>query len=65
MKAVNGQIILASQMYKAKESALNGIEPVKKKAPRAERFDKLTSNIGKFYFTLKASNAQVIGTSEM
>jgi uncharacterized protein len=65
LKAVNGEIILASEMYKAKESALNGIESVKKNAPLAERYEKLTSKNGKFYFTLKAANSQVIGNSEM
>jgi len=65
LKAANGQIILASEMYKAKESALNGIESVKKNAPVADRYEKLTSKNGKFYFTLKAANSQVIGNSEM
>jgi uncharacterized protein YegP (UPF0339 family) len=65
LKAGNGQTILSSEMYKAKESALNGIESVKKNAPMAERFAKLTSKNGKFYFTLKAGNNQVIGNSEM
>ena len=44
---------------------MNGIESVKKNAPLAERYDKLTSKSGKFYFTLKAANSQVIGNSEM
>jgi uncharacterized protein len=65
LKAGNGQIILASEMYKAKESAVNGIESVKKNAPLAERFEKLTSKNGKPYFVLKAGNNQVIGNSEM
>jgi len=65
LKAANGQIILVSEMYKAKESALNGIESVSKNALLAGRFEKLTSKNGKFYFTLKAANSQVIGNSEM
>jgi uncharacterized protein YegP (UPF0339 family) len=65
LKAANGEIILASEMYKAKESALTGIESVKKNAPLVERYEKLTSKNGKFYFTLKAANSQVIGDSEM
>ena len=52
-------------MYKAKESALNGIESVKKNASLPERYAKLTSKNGQFYFTLKAANSQVIGSSEM
>ena len=65
LKASNGQVILTSEMYKAKASALNGIESVRKSAPTPERFEKLTSKTGKFYFTLKAANHQVIGNSEM
>src|SRR6185437_2355455 len=65
LKATNGQIILASEMYKTKDSTLNGIESVKKNAPLAERYEKLTSKNGKFYFTIKAANHQVIGNSEM
>ena len=65
LKATNGQIILASEMYDAKEGALNGIESVRKNAPIAERYSKLTAKDGSFYFTLKAANSQVIGNSEM
>ena len=65
LKAANGQVILASEMYQAKASALNGIESVKKNAPLEKSYDKLTSKNGKFYFTLKAANQQVIGNSEM
>ena len=36
LKAKNGEIIAASEGYKAKASALNGIESVKKNAPEAE-----------------------------
>lgn len=65
LKATNGQIILTSEMYKAKESALNGVDSVKKNAPLAERYERLASKNGKFYFSLKAANSQVIGISEM
>lgn len=36
LKARNGEIIAASEGYKAKASCLNGIESVKKNAPDAE-----------------------------
>lgn len=36
LKASNGEIILASEGYKAKASCLNGIESVGKNAPEAE-----------------------------
>jgi uncharacterized protein len=63
--ASNGQIILVSEMYEAKASAVNGIESVKKNAPIDARFEKLTSTKGDPYFVLKAGNHQVIGNSQM
>ena len=36
LKARNGEIVAASEGYKAKASCLNGIESVKKNAPEAE-----------------------------
>jgi uncharacterized protein YegP (UPF0339 family) len=65
LKASNGLVILASEMYQAKASALNGIESVRKNSPVAALYEKLVSKDGKFYFTLKAANHQVIGNSEM
>ena len=65
LKASNGQTILASEGYKDKSGASNGIESVKKNAASAERFEKKTSTSGKPYFVLKAGNHQVIGNSEM
>ena len=63
--ASNGQAILSSEMYEAKASALNGIESVRKNGVDAARFDKLVAKDGSPYFTLKATNGQVIGQSEM
>ena len=51
--AGNGQIVLVSEMYQAKASAVNGIESVRKSAPLSDRYDKLISKTGKHYFTLK------------
>ena len=65
LKASNGQVILASEGYKQKASALNGIESVRKNAADDARFERATSKNGKWRFNLKASNGQVIGTSEM
>ncbi len=65
LKATNGQIVLASEMYKAKASALNGIESVKKNAAQDAHYERLTSKNGKHYFTLKAGNHEVIGQSQM
>ena len=65
MKAGNGQTILTSEGYASKAACLNGIESVKNNATNDDRFDRKPSSNGKFYFNLKASNGQVIGTSEM
>ncbi len=65
LKASNGQVILASEGYAAKAGCLNGIESVRKNSQLEERFDKKTATNGKPYFNLKASNGQIIGTSEM
>ena len=64
LKANNGEIILASEMYKSKSSSANGIESVKKNAPDDKRYEKKDTKNGQFMFNLKAANHQVIGTSE-
>ena len=63
--AGNGQVILTSEVYEAKASASNGIASVRKNAADAARFDKLQAKDGSPYFTLKATNGQVIGQSQM
>src|SRR5436190_3353849 len=65
LKAGNGQIILSSEMYESKASATNGIASVQKNAPDDGRYDRKTSSTGKPFFSLKAGNGEVIGTSEM
>jgi uncharacterized protein YegP (UPF0339 family) len=65
LKASNGEIILASQGYTKKASAVNGIESVKKNSPVAERYERKTAKNGEVYFDLLAKNRQVIGTSQM
>lgn len=42
LKAANGQVIAASQAYKAKESALNGVESVRTHAAEAVLDDQTT-----------------------
>ncbi len=65
LKASNGQEILASEGYTTKSACMNGVESVKKNSQVDERFDRLTAKNGKPYFNLKATNGQIIGTSEM
>jgi uncharacterized protein len=63
--ASNGQIILSSEMYESKASALNGIASVQKNAAEEVRFAKLEGKNNAPYFTLKAGNHQIIGKSQM
>lgn len=65
LKASNGQKILASEGYTAKASCMNGIESVRTNSQDDNKFERKESSNGKHYFNLKASNGQVIGTSEM
>jgi len=65
LKSGNGEIILTSEMYEAKASAIQGIESVKANAGKDAQYDRKTSTSGKPYFNLKAANGEVIGTSEM
>ncbi|MEM9971529.1 MAG: YegP family protein [Pseudomonadota bacterium] len=64
LKAGNGQIILASEGYKAKTSCKNGIESVRKNSQSDDRFERRETKTGKARFNLKAANGQVIGVSE-
>jgi uncharacterized protein len=65
LKAGNGQIILTSEMYKAKNSAISGIESVQKNASLDERYERKVSSKKEPYFVLKAGNGEPIGKSEM
>lgn len=65
LKAGNGQIILSSQGYSTKAACENGIESVRKNSQNDAMFERKTSSNGSPYFNLKASNGQVIGSSEM
>jgi uncharacterized protein YegP (UPF0339 family) len=65
LKAANGQIILSSEAYSDKSGALGGIASVQKYGPDSGNYDKKISSSGQPYFSLKAGNGQVIGSSEM
>ena len=65
LKAANHQVILTSQGYSSLEACKNGIESTMKNGLVDGSFDRKTSNNGKHYFDLKATNGQVIGKSEM
>lgn len=65
LAAGNGQTILTSEGYSSKSACMNGVESVKKNAPDDGRYERKESKNGKHYFNLKASNGQIIGSSEM
>ncbi len=65
LKAGNGQVILQSQMYSDKRSALAGVESVRKNSADDARFARKTAKDGSAYFSLTATNGQDIGKSEM
>ncbi len=64
LKSPNGQVILTSEMYSLKGSAVKGIASVKANAARPDRFEKKKNKAGKPFFVLKAGNHQIIGQSE-
>lgn len=64
LKAGNGEIILVSEGYKAKASALNGIESVKKNAGDEANYQRKTTAAGAS-FNLLAANKQVVGSSQV
>ncbi|HAO06420.1 YegP family protein [Chryseobacterium gambrini] len=65
LKAANGQVILSSEGYSSKAGCQNGIESVRKNSQDDSKFERLTSKDDRFYFNLKATNGQIIGSSQM
>lgn len=62
--AANSQVILTSELYKTKASALNGIESVQKNGGDEANFEMRVAKNDKPYFVLKAKNHQEIGRSQ-
>jgi len=60
-----GQTVVKSENYSAKKSAVNGIESVKKNCQNDSRYELKEAKNGKFFFNVKASNGQVVGTSTL
>lgn len=65
LKADNHEIILTSERYASKQGAKSGITACQAHSPHDGYYTKLTARDESPYFTLKASNGEVIGTSEM
>lgn len=64
LKAANGKVVLTSETYDAKKTAVKGVEAVKKNAASEKRFEKKAAKNGQQYFILKAANGEPIGRSE-
>ena len=62
---VDGKMVVKSENYAAKKSALNGIESVRKNCQQDGRYEMKEAKNGKYYFNVKASNGQVVATSAM
>ena len=65
LKAGNGEIILSSEGYTTTAARDNGIESVRKNSADDGRFARAEASDGRFYFSLKAGNGQVIGKSQL
>lgn len=64
LKAGNGETILSSEGYSSKSGCTNGIASVQKNCGNSDCYEQKETSSGKFRFNLKASNGQVIGTSQ-
>ncbi len=79
LKATNGQVIATSEVYNSDAACKNGIESVRKNAPIAAvenqtvegyatekhpKFEVYEDKAGEYRFRLKATNGQIIATSE-
>lgn len=65
LNAGNHEIILSSQQYTEKSAAEGGIESTRSNGTHDARYERKLSAAGEPYFLLKATNGQIIGTSEM
>jgi uncharacterized protein YegP (UPF0339 family) len=65
LTANNGQTILSSEGYTTKPNCEKGIESVKRNSQDDSKFDYKIASNGKPYFNLKATNGQIIGTSQL
>jgi uncharacterized protein len=65
LKSAEGHTILRSEMYTTRAACNNGIESVRKNCQADQRYERKVSSNNKHYFNLKATNGQIIGTSEM
>lgn len=64
LRANNGEIVLQSQSYTSRTSAVNGVQSVKANGAAASAYELREASNGQWYFVLKAGNGAVIGRSE-
>ena len=79
LKATNGEIIASSEVYKSLASCKNGVESVRRNSAKAEvedlsvegaptvkhpKFQVYVDKAGEYRFRLKATNGEIIATSE-
>lgn len=65
LHAGNHEIILMSQLYAERAGVEKGIAAVQEHGPHEARYERKLSAKGEPYFSLKSTNGQIIGTSEM
>lgn len=63
--AQNGEIVLTSESYTTKAAAWNGAFAAQDAAAREGAFAVKTAIDGRYYFTLTASNGEIVGVSQM
>lgn len=65
LRAKNGEIVLQSQSYTTNAKAKAGVASVQSNGLVAARYTVLAAVDGRYYFTLKATNGQVIARSQL
>lgn len=64
LRAANGEIVMQSQSYSARSSAVGGVGSVQSNGKIASRYELRATGAGEYYFVLKASNGAVIARGE-
>ena len=65
LKSPEGHTILKSEMYTTRTACNNGIESVRRNCDDDSKYERKVSSDNRYYFNLKATNGQIIGTSDM
>lgn len=65
LKSANGENVLSSEGYTTKAACQNGIASVQKNSRDDKKYEVKQAKNGKWHFTLKAGNGQVIGSSQL